>query len=217
MADKKRAENTFKLAEALVALYELQDISARMDDWLQEFLLANPNAIPTAAYPQTLNFSTVRSAITTLLYWAIKSILSYFVDLVATNLLIHQPQSRSIPNIWGSLSVGQVLDLHTETICVEYCTNIVRTMGYILRDDMGLMAAQQAIFPIRVALFYMKRRGGEELKWCQDLYNQVIEKKGLRYAEALSQSDGGYGRDRKIVEEVNRSCRLENDGANVEQ
>lgn len=173
-----------------------------MQGWLDEFLVAHPNAIPISIYPEPLHFSSLRLAITTLLYWGINTILSYFVNLIGENMATHVPNFRSMPNIWGSLSVGEILDLHKEDLCIEYSTNILRTMAYILRDDMGLMAAQQAIFPIRVALFHLRLRGGPEKDWAQNLYDQVVERKGLKFAAPLSKTDGGYARDRKVKDEV---------------
>ena len=63
---------------------------------------------------------------------------------------------------------------------------------------MGLLGAQKSLFALRVALFSLRRHPGEELKWCQAMYQEFDNRKGLRYAREIAKLDGKYsaaGRD----------------------
>ena len=66
----------------------------------------------------------------------------------------------------------------------------MRSMAYSLNDSMGLLGAAKSLFPLRVALFALRRQPGEELKWCQAVYQELETKKGLRYAREIAKLDG---------------------------
>ena len=85
-----------------------------------------------------------------------------------------------------------LLATHTNTRRLELATNIVLSMPYCLNDNMGLMGAQKSLFALRTALFALHRHPGEELKWCQAMYQELESKKGLGYAREIAKSNGRY-------------------------
>lgn len=63
---------------------------------------------------------------------------------------------------------------------------------------MGLWGAQKSLLALRTALFSLRRHPGEELKWCQAVYQEMDNRKGLRYAREIANLDGRWsvsGRD----------------------
>jgi hypothetical protein len=63
---------------------------------------------------------------------------------------------------------------------------------------MGLLGAQKSLFALRVALLALRRHPGEELKWCQAVYQEFDDRKGLRYAREMAKLDKNFtaaGRD----------------------
>ena len=71
--------------------------------------------------------------------------------------------------------------------------NILRAMPFCLSDEQGMLGAQQSLFPLRVALFNLRLQPGKELRWCQNFYRIMDERKGLRYAKTIANLDGGHG------------------------
>lgn len=57
---------------------------------------------------------------------------------------------------------------------------------------MGLMGAQKSLFALRTALFVLQRHPGQELKWCQAMYQELDGKKGLRYAREIAKLEGKH-------------------------
>ena len=76
---------------------------------------------------------------------------------------------------------------------VTLATQIMRAMPFCLSDEQGMLGAQQSLFPLRVALFILRLHPGMELRWCQNIYRIMDERKGLRYANEIAKLDGGHG------------------------
>ena len=76
---------------------------------------------------------------------------------------------------------------------ITLSTYIVRAMPFCLSKEQGLLGAQQALFPLRIALFILRLNPGPELRMCQNFYVALNEQKGLRYAKEIGKMDGGHG------------------------
>lgn len=153
-----------------------------------------PRALPPFA------FHTLRLANIIVTHWGLRLILSNTIALACQHVLsmINQiPSQSSSPT---SLPANQdlrtlslhLLATHTNTRRLELATNIVLSMPYCLSDNMGLMGAQKSLFALRTALFALHRHPGEELKWCQAMYQELETKKGLGYAREIAKSNGRY-------------------------
>lgn len=156
-----------------------------------------------AVEPSTLTpfaFHTLRLANTIVAYWGLRLILSNAIALACqqalsmNNQVPSQSSSSTSPLVYRDLQAMslQLLETHTSPYRLELATNIIRSMKYCLNDDMGLMAAQRSLFPMRTALFVLSRHPGEELKWCQAMYHELTSKKGLRYAREIAKLDGKF-------------------------
>ena len=149
---------------------------------------------------QTLSpfsFPTLRLAYITATFWALKLILSSTIALTCGAILTSASacQSNSIdPALAVDLrnTTHRLLSQHGNPQRLELATNIMRSMPYSLNDSMGLLGAAKSLFPLRAALFCLRRQPGEELKWCQAVYQELESKKGLRYAREIAKLDGKY-------------------------
>lgn len=151
-------------------------------------------------------FHTLRLANIIATYWALRLILSNTIALACQHVL---STNTRVPSHSSSSTLRQssqdletmtfhLLEIHTRPHRLELATNIIRSMPYCLSDNMGLMGAQKSLFALRTALFALQRYPGEELKWCQAMYQELDSKKGLRYAREIAKLDGRFsaaGRD----------------------
>ena len=182
------------LSEYLGRLSGLDD---ELSIWYHEILRESPSPLywhrqstpnewhhSEAEEPATLSpftFHTLRLGNIIVTYWALRLILSYTIGLASQHGLATHTQ---VP--------AHLLESHSGPHCLELSTNIVRSMPYCLSDDMGLMGAQKSLFPLRAALFALRFHPGDELKWCQALYQQLHGKKGIRYAREIAKIDGRF-------------------------
>lgn len=163
-----------------------------------------------AVEPRTLPpfaFHTLRLANITVTYWGLALILSNTIALACQQVLttINRVPAQSslynLPRASQDLETMSILllEVHTSSYRLELATNIIRSMPYCLNDRMGLMGAQKSLFAMRTALFALQRYPpGEELKWCQAMYQKLHSKKGLRYAREIANLDwnlSSVGRD----------------------
>ena len=154
-----------------------------------------PNDAPN---PQTLSpftFPSLRLAYITTTFWALKLILSSEIALTCGAILSGETATQFIhadpdPTVDLKDTAHRLLDQHGSAQRLELATNIMRSMVYSLNDNMGLLGAAKSLFPLRVALFALRRQPGEELKWCQAVYQELETKKGLRYAREIAKLDG---------------------------
>ena len=154
-----------------------------------------PNDAPN---PQTLSpftFPSLRVAYITTTFWALKLILSSEIALTCRAILSGESATQSIhadpdPTVDLRNTAHRLLSQHGSSQRLELATNIMRSMAYSLNDSMGLLGAAKSLFPLRVALFALRRQPGEELKWCQAVYQELETKKGLRYAREIAKLDG---------------------------
>ena len=143
-------------------------------------------------------FHNLLVANTLVTYWGLQLFLSGTIAITCGRVLsmnTELPAQSSFP-----MSSQEGLDLRLRSLsllakntgsqCVELATNIVRSMPYCLDDHMGLMGAQKSLFGMRVALFVLQRHPGEELQWCQAIYQEFERKKGLRYAREIAKLAG---------------------------
>ncbi len=152
-------------------------------------------------------FRTPKLASTIVKYWGLRIILSNTIALACEHILSMNPQipetsssSTSPQTIQDLCSMSlRLLETHAGSYRLELATNIVRSMPYCLDDKMGLMSAQKSLFAMRAALFALQGHPGEELKWCQAIYQELDSKKGLRYAREIAKLNGKFsaaGRDK---------------------
>ncbi len=149
-------------------------------------------------------FHTLRLANIIVTYWGLGLILSNTIALACQHVLsvqvpLHSSSSDPPKAVQDLETMSfRLLETHTRPHRRELATSIIRAMPYCLNDNMGLMGAQKSLFALRTALFAFHRIGGEELKWCQAMYQVLDSKKGLRYAREIAKLDGtssAAGRD----------------------
>ena len=143
------------------------------------------------------SFPSLRLAYITATYWALKLVLSGAIALTCGAILSSAStnQASSVdpdPAVDLRKTAHQLLSQHGGPQRLELATNIMRSMPYSLNDSMGLQGAAKSLFPLRAALFCLRRQPGEELKWCQAVYQELETKKGLRYAREIAKLDGKY-------------------------
>ncbi|KAL9125744.1 MAG: hypothetical protein Q9217_005091 [Psora testacea] len=186
-------------------------LNKRMDIWFQDFLAESPSPLfwlssedgsgaPESAHYNPFIFPSLRLATITLCYWALKLVISGVTASICGALLSKHPALKNnAPDAFANPqereNLLQLLRQCSKAYNVKLATNIMRTMAYILSDSMGLIGAQQGLFPLRVALSVLRQYPGEELWWCQAIYQQLDKRKGLRYATHIAKTDGKYAKD----------------------
>lgn len=155
------------------------------------------NDAPKSQRLSPFSFPSLRLAYITATYWALKLVLSGAIALTCGAILSSAStnQSSSVdanPAVDLRKTAHRLLSQHGGPQRLELATNIMRSMAYSLNDSMGLQGAAKSLFPLRAALFCLRRQPGEELKWCQAVYQELETKKGLRYAREIAKLDGKY-------------------------
>ena len=155
------------------------------------------NDAPRSQKLSPFSFPSLRLAYITATYWALKLVLSGAIALTCGAILSSAStnQSSSVdldPAVDLRNTAHRLLSQHGGPQRLELATNIMRSMPYSLNDSMGLLGAAKSLFPLRAALFTLRRQPGEELKWCQAVYQELETKKGLRYAREIAKLDGKY-------------------------
>ena len=199
-------------------LQRCSEMHADFEAWYQELLQQSPSPlywttesnIPAgsaresltndASESQTLppfSFPSLRLAYITATFWALKLVLSGTIALTCGDILSSATanQSSSVdPDLAVELrnTAHRLLSQQGRPQRLELAINIMRSMSYSLNDSMGLLGAAKSLFPLRAALFCLRQHPGEELKWCQAVYQELETKKGLRYAREIAKLDGKY-------------------------
>ena len=145
-------------------------------------------------------FRSLLLANTIVTYWGLRLVLSNTIALTCKHVLsitIQIPAQSSpsaSPPVFRHLHTMalQLLEEHTGVGRLELATNIVRSMPYSLNDNMGLIGAQKSLFAMRVALSVLQRHPGEDLEWCQAMYQELSSRKGLRYAREIAKLEGRF-------------------------
>jgi len=145
-------------------------------------------------------FHTLRLACITVTFWALKLMLSNTIALACDSILSTNTEGRaSASQGFDVIGTAQhLLNKYVTPYSLELATKIMRSMLYCLNDSMGLWGAQKTLFALRTALFSLRRHPGEELKWCQAVYQEMDNRKGLRYVREIANLDGRWsvsGRD----------------------
>ena len=154
-----------------------------------------PNNAPNPETLSPFTFPSLHLAYIITTYWALKLILSSEIALTCRAILADESATQSLhadPDLTVNLTntAQRLLPQHGSAQCLELATNIMRSMAYSLNDSMGLLGAAKSLFPLRVALFALRRQPGEELNWCQAVYQELDTRKGLRYAREIAKLDG---------------------------
>ena len=199
-------------------LGRLSDLDEEMDLWYLEILKESPLPLfwhtrPTSRdwnskedlvprTPPPFMFHTLRLANIVGTYWSLKVHLSNNIAVACEHVLSINAQQHFQPASSTSLGMSQDLEImslhllekYTNAHRLELAANIIRSMPYCLKDDMGLLGAQKSLFALRTALFALRLHPGEELKlkWCQAMYQELYSKKGLRYAREIAKTDGRH-------------------------
>ena len=193
-------------------LARFSQVDHHLDEWFQEFQESAPSPLYTVTSPPStptaggfdnttfFEFPRLQLAVVTTHYWGIKIVLCSIVNAIALSLSrpqLAQGYSALDPGVRESME--QIIVEHDRERCVDLATKIMRTTPYCFAENMGLMAAQQSIFPMRAAMFLLERYPGDELDWCKALYSQFQEKKGLKYATEIGKVAGGYALDQQVT------------------
>ena len=216
----KENTNLSILSEFLGRLSSLDD---ELNLWYREITKESPSPLywhtqstslgghlKEAVEPRTLPpfaFHTLRLANIIVTYWGLGLILSNTITLDCQQVLTMiaqvpaQSSSSTSPQASQDLEIMSLhlLETHTRPHHLKLATNIIGSTPYCLNDNMGLMGAQKSLFALRTALFALQRYPpGEELKWCQAMYQELNSKKGLKYAREIAILDwnlSAAGRD----------------------
>ena len=214
---KNEDANTSIMSEHLGGL---SDLDEEMDLWYLEIIKESPSPLfwhtrPTTGdsnseesfiprTPPPFTFHSLRFANIVGTYWSLKLHLSNNIALECKHVLsinAQRPlQSASSTSLENEMSQDlEIMSLHllekyTSAHRLELATNIIRSMPYCLKDDMGLLGAQKSLFALRTALFVLRLYPSEELKlkWCQTMYQDLYNRKGLRYAREIAKTDGRH-------------------------
>ena len=162
-----------------------------------------PYALPAFAFNNLLLANTIVT------YWGLRLILSNTIALacghvlsMASKMPVQSSFSTSLQAVQDLHTISlQLLEAHAGPYRLQLAKNIVRSMPYCLHDDMGLVGAQKSLFAMRIALFVLQRHPGEELKWCQAMYQELDSRKGLRYAREIAKLVGRFsaaGEDKPV-------------------
>lgn len=202
-------------------LHRLSERDADLDAWYMEIIEESPSPLYWLAQTSTTSsnargsrmnegleqqphapfaFHTLRLACITVTYWALRIMLSNTIALTCGAILHTNTADRATASQgFGIFTMAEQLGTaNASPYRLELATNIMRAMPYCLNDSMGLLGAQKSLFALRTALFSLRRHPGEELKWCQAVYQELDGRKGLRYAREIAQLDGKWsasGRD----------------------
>lgn len=209
-----------KIEDLSACLQRLSDLNFQMEQWFNELLAECPTPLywPTEANPPlssspptnwyinedlepsslpSFSFPSLRMANITVTYWALCTILSNAVAIVCSAILavdedltqLGDPSQSSILREHAQSLLSQ----HGSMIRLELAIKIMQSMRFCLSDAMGLLGAQKSLFSLRTALFTLRRYPGQELKWCQAVYEKVDSKRGLRYAREIAKIDKRLG------------------------
>lgn len=221
--DKTLLDSNASISSLLAFLDRLSRLNTEMDVWYRELLSECPSplywidcsrlnqastfeggqsreglelgSLPPFAFP------TLRIANITVTYWALRIVLSNTIAITCGAVLsVDTPllQARTLHSGDVKSMAQQQLSHHGDRIRLEYANDITRSMSYCLDESMGLLGAQKSLFALRMALFSLRRHPGMGLDWCKAIYQQMHDKKGLRYAREIAKFDGRHstsGRD----------------------
>ena len=200
-------------SEVLYYLQMLSKLDTEMDLWHRELIAVSPSPIywPTRSENNSLNpasqhtegmspasslppfaFQTLRLANITVTYWGLRILLANVVAIICGTIISALDKIPSGVPGSGKLrgSAQQLLQNTSRTTRLEYSILIMRSMSYCMNEGMGLIGAQKCLFGFRTAMSCLQRNPGEELRWCNAVYQELESNKGLRYAREIAKFNG---------------------------
>ena len=146
-------------------------------------------------------FHTARLACIVVTSWALKLALSVNIALLCKSIIsTHTSVRISGINDFDLRSQAHcLLPKHGDPHRMKLATNIMRSMPYTLNDNMGLWGPQKSLFALRVALAALRGHPGEDLKWCQRVYQELDARKGIRYAREIAKVESKWTFVRKDI------------------
>lgn len=199
-----------KIEELKSVLQGLTALDVDIDSWYEELCdsvhspifwpsqtdmdsyLPNTNQVegaPHAAELPHFNFLTLRLGHIVVSYWALRIILSNTIATTCNIILSNDFEYLSRHSDFNEYRARaqRLFKRHGNSdILLAYATNIMRSMRYCLNDSMGFMGAHKSLFGIRVALTLLRQYPGEELRWCNSVYQSMDSNKGVRYAREVA-------------------------------
>ncbi|KAI9664398.1 MAG: hypothetical protein M1831_002331 [Alyxoria varia] len=170
-----------------------------------------PNATDSKAQLPPLQFQTLLKAHQTILYWALRIIISALISTCLTFLHNHSaPLPSSIP---GSASPSPPSPRHhhtSDTAALQktltnqrthrlhLCALITRSVPYCLSDLWGSVGPSRCIFPLGVAIRELWRKSEVEdcekelLQCAMELFGSISGGKGFGFAAAIGESADLY-------------------------
>ena len=195
-ATQKNLRRCSAMAGSLNLWY--QDFVRQSDSptyWLTPFdgLMAMNSTVkywdPVLYKYRPFSFPNFETAKTTIIYWGLKIVVSSHITKVCS-ITLSAPAFQTATPL--KTIAQQMLVQHGETVRLENATNIMRSMPYCLKDDMGLMGPQKSLFALRVALLSLEGSQIEESEMCAQMYRILHQKKGLGYAKQLADIDSKW-------------------------
>jgi len=61
---------------------------------------------------------------------------------------------------------------------------LAKAINFFLAEDMPALPAQNALFPLRVALHVFSRQPGREAAWCEEKFRE-LDRRGFHIAKIL--------------------------------
>lgn len=153
---------------------------------------ANEHCASILNNDRPFSFPNLKTANIVLRYWALKLIVSSTIAKICSAALSTFTSTAPTPL---QATAQLLLTQHDDEGRLENATNIMRSMAYCSHDRMGLLGPQRSLFALRAALLSLEGSQIEELKLCAEMYKELYEKKGLRYAKQLLDIGPKWSRD----------------------
>lgn len=151
------------------------------------------NCLETDGFPfaSTLEFHSLRAALTTIMFWALQLVLSSTIY----HHLLFQLQPSQLEDINKNLGYSRepFYMKYSVSFMVGIAENIAGTVPYLMHPDMGTVACQRLLFPLRVAMSIFQPRPGPELAWFKFVFRKLASEKGIKFGEGIAKSGQTWG------------------------
>lgn len=127
-----------------------------------------------------ISFSSLYHAHLMLDFWALQLALSYTIDVICNQ--VQNEITTSMRQFVEKLKL-----VHNPRRHNELATNIMSSLPFCMNDENGLASSQKCLFAGRVALFSLRSHSSENLASYEAIFMELTHRKGLRYAQDISQ------------------------------
>ena len=83
--------------------------------------------------------------------------------------------------------LAELASTHTPERMKRVAVEIIRSVAYCTRDEMGWGGASRCLFSMRTAVLMLRSCGAAEVAWGENTYQTLAQEKGVGYAAPLDQ------------------------------